>query len=549
MEVHAEYFLKCREAAKWLNTPQPVTGIPKEFLDGAHAVTTTFSSPCYRPPASSSTTCPPPPPPNHRPPPYPPPDDASPSHPSKSLHPVSSDHDDDPAIASLNRGFPNLCDMSSGQKPLLPKSLMLVPVELHDHFVFGVAVGCPFPPPDDVCQEEWIPLVNRFVLDAGRKCCLMFSYFAEGTVVVSLESFNDMGDRLSEVNVFERTAIVGAFPRGLRARMQILEKRDCPVCAFACVTCTCPLETRAAAIARDRFHSRSPGHGPAHAGASYVDENVTIQTYPYWAQVLDEYKWSRVGSYCVQVEYFDVACMQRGEPRTPTRKLAYRTKVAAESRATVDKMLKVSLYDKGVSALKPPATDVRWETSSTVSVNAANEVREESQPSNNVSFADWHKLPGFQQDYLLVAPSNIVSGAHARAELERAEAERVAARARNVAPVLPSWASGRAGVFEHIVEHILSTCEDVDEMWDAEYQESRDQLQSEMMRESLPEASVGTVMRLPRGKSDVRSPIRQEGSSRRSVEEGRPRITSVMDTNRRRRNIIEEETQWVPHSL
>lgn len=509
MEIHAEYFLKCGEAAKWLNTPQPVTGIPKEFLDGAHAVTTTIGPACgasassdspntddYISPCASSSL-------DRKKNKKPRSARASASRASLSSSPkacarrtfnhVSTDSD----IAGLDQTYPSLTELKDG-RACHTKSLLYVPVELHEHFVFGVALGCPMPPPTGIRSSDWKPLVNRFVLDAGRKCCLMFSYFAEGSIVVSVDCFDEVGDHYSEVTFFEPTPVVGVFPRGMRGRMQIFEKRDCPACTAACVSCSCPVNERMDAIIKQRTNRvLAPSHGPAHAGSNYKDENVTIQTYPYWAQVLDEYKWSRVGSYCVQIRY--TPARGRGPAGVDPPEIvniAFRSAVVADPRTKVDKLLRVALFDKGVSALKPPATDVRWETSSTVSVNAANEISADYDPVNAVCFTDWHKLPGFQEDYLLVAPSNIVSGAHARAELARAEAERLAAQARAGVPVLPSWASGRAGVFEHIMiesgpelEMLLNNPANDDVL-----PRQEQDFHAQMLR-NIPQGSVGTVMR------------------------------------------------------
>lgn len=533
MEIHAEYFLKCSEAAKWLNTPQPVSGIPKEFLDGAHAISNRIS-PAQQAHISNPTSFLPTPPSqtqpsttfrtaidkNRRP---------TPQTTSKAsrtpLHPPILDkparltalpeYSPDRDVHALFVSFPDLSELAQGSP--ITKALLYVPVQLHEHFVFGVAIGCPVPPPAGVSSAEWAPLVNRFVLDAGRKCCLMFSYFAEGSIVVSVDCFDEVGDHFSEVTFFEPTPVVGVFPRGIRGRMQIFEKRDCPTCTLAAQSCVCPVQERIEAIVKTR-QSRvvAPEQGPAHAGASYKDDQVTIQTYPYWAQMLDEYKWSRVGSYCVQIRYTPVSSSTTARPRPPTSpsssggavaasreptSLAFRSSFTAEPRIVVEKMLRVSLFDKGVSALKPPATDVRWESSSTVAVDANDAIRVETDPVQAVCVTDWHKLPGFQEDYLLVAPSNIVTGAHARAELARAEAERLAAQARSGVPVLPSWASGRAGVFEHILNEsgpeldmIRGAVED-----DRSDPPSQD-FHAQMLRQ-IPQASAGTVMR-PRGSLD-----------------------------------------------
>ena len=321
--------------------------------------------------------------------------------------------------------------------------------------MFGVVIGTPVPPPEGVKAREWKPLVTRFVLDAGRKCCLMFSYFAEGSIVVLVDCFDEVGDHFQEITIFEPTPVVGVFPRGIRGRMQIFEKRDCPKCTQQAKSCTCPVNDRVESIVKQRQQRvRHRSQGPAHVGSWYKDENVTIQTYPYWAQLLDDYKWSRIGSYCVQIIY--TPAVKRGvhapgAPQPSTRTLAFRVAVAAEPRPIIDKMLRVALFDKGVAALKPPTSDVFWESSSTISVNSRNEVSSSSDSVESVCFTDWHKLPGFREDYLLVAPSNIVSGAHVHAELARAETERLAANASSSVPVLPDWASGRAGVLQHII--------------------------------------------------------------------------------------------------
>ena len=520
MEVHAEYFLKCNEAAKWLNTPQPVSGVPKEFLDGAHAVTssilagvcptTDHSPPSTCKPATAARS-------EGKRPRAPPPcaknacssTASGPVKPAKFCpKPIPSADGD---VNGLDKGFPSLTDLAAG-KSFVNKSLLYVPVELYDHFVFGVVVGCPVPPPDGVNPKQWTPLVTRFVLDAGRKCCLMFSYFAEGSIVVLVDCFDEVGDHFSEITFFEPTPVVGVFPRGITGRMQIFEKRDCPSCTAAAVSCSCPVNQRVEAIVKMRqARVATPGHGPAHAGSFYKDENVVIHTYPYWAQVLDEYKWSRIGSYCVQIRYtpaprkiYSASSAQdnasQQQPQATT--LAYRTSTSAEPRVTVDKMLRHALFNNGVSALKPPATDVQWETSSTTAVNAKNEIVSDSDSLNAVCFTDLHKLPGFQEDYLLVAPSNIVSGAKARAELARAEAERLAARARVGVPVLPSWASGRMGVFEHILNESGPELDGLfaDLQESTEFQESRDAFQNQMFT-TIPDASVGTVMR-PRNSGD-----------------------------------------------
>lgn len=548
MEVHAEYFLKCTEAVQWLNTPQPVTGVAKEFLDGAHAVTAINAGLCHRSSEElplSKATCEPP---QHlsketivaklstassssslR----------SPRRPKKPATCCSSATSPDLDVAALDTGFPSLEDLARGAT-FENKSLLYVPVELHDHFVFGVVVGTPVPPPDGVDADDWVPLVTRFVLDAGRKCCLLFSYFAEGSIVVLMDCFDEVGDHFQEITFFDPTPVAGVFPRGIRGRMQIFEKRDCPKCTTACVSCSCPVNERVEAIVKQRQNRVTvPGHGPAHAGSTYKDENVVIQTYPYWAQILDEYKWSRVGSYCVQIRYTST---RRGvtHSKAPTapRTLAYRVSVHAEQRTTVDKMLRVALFDKGVSALKPPATDVRWETSSTISVNAKNEVKSHTDPCMSVCFTDWHKLPGFQEDYLLVAPSNIVSGAHARAELARAEAERLAARARSGVPVLPSWASGRAGVFEHILTEsgpeLQAFCDDLQTTRD-NFRTSSADFQAQMIR-SIPQASVAAVMR-PRGSIEKQRQRSRDRSPRVSLEEqnGMSKLRSFTDSNKRRR--------------
>lgn len=405
-------------------------------------------------------------------------------------------------------------DTLASGKAFCTKALLYVPVELHEHFVFGVALGCVMPPPQGVSSSAWKPLVNRFVLDLGRKCCLMFSYFAEGSIVVSVDCFDELGDHFSEVTFFEPTPVVGVFPRGIRGRMQIFEKRDCPSCTTACVSCACPRDDRINAIVKMRNERIiAPEHGPAHAGSTYKDDNVTIQTYPYWAQSLDEYKWSRIGSYCVQIRYTQSKSTLVSPERKPaSTSLAYRVSYEAEGRATVDKMLRVGLFDKGVSALKPPVTDVRWETSSTVSVNEKNEVRHQIDPVNAVCFTDWHKLPGLQEDYLLVAPSNIVSGAHARAELARAEAARSEARARTGVPVLPSWASGRVGVVEHIMVESGRELDMLRGAYDGveDYVERNQNYHAQVLR-AYPQDSSGTVMR-PRMGIEKRSSSGAGGS-------------------------------------
>eukprot|EP00177_Eucheuma_denticulatum_P006788 GFKZ01012338.1.p1 GENE.GFKZ01012338.1~~GFKZ01012338.1.p1 ORF type:complete len:591 (-),score=70.87 GFKZ01012338.1:572-2344(-) len=578
MELHAEYFLKCSEAAKWLNTPKPVNGIPKEFLDGAHAISTSMISPASAFP---------------------------PTHPAKrtsnSKHSASTNladtivgrkgasasatsvqrkgrksHAARPPtglvasdVRGLERGFAELEKLAEG-KALGDRSLLYVPVELHEHFVFGVVLGCVVPPPDGVKSDEWVPLVNRFVLDAGRKCCLMFSYFAEGSIAVSVDCFDEVGDHFREVTFFEPTPVVGVFPRGIRGRMQIFERRDCPKCSDADITCRCPVNERIEAIVKLRerrvFCKEA---GPAHAGSSYKDDRVTIQTYPYWAQVLDEYKWSRTGNYYVQVRYTPAHARPVGGRKAGVaRSLAYRERVVAEGKAVVDKMLRFGLFNKGVSALKAPATDVRWETSSTVSVNAVNEVKSECDPVNAVCFTDWHKLPGFQEDYLLVAPSNIVSGAHAREELARAEAARLEAEARAGVPVLPSWASGRAGVVEHIIAESgpeLDMCTGpYNSAMDDEFAGHISQDFHAQMLRQIPLTSVGTVMRpvgieVSGGGVEGRS-RRQgvdverrrhshevarvrivEGARRSSVDSGmvRKEVEAVVESNRKRRNVYD----------
>lgn len=546
MEIHAEYFLKCNEAAKWLNTPQPVAGVPKEFLDGAHAITSNIASisnnsdphfPLHPPfeklPKSKqngkshlSTS---PSPCSSVPLKAPPSADAHPRTNKSSHHIYRRAVDGD--ITSIERGFPSQKDLHTST-PFGCKSLLYVPVELYDHFVFGIVVGCPVPPPDHVDPKFWIPLVTRFVLDAGRRCCLMFSYFAEGSIVVQMDCFNELGDHFSEITFFEPTPVVGVFPRGIRGRMQISEKRDCPKCAAAFLSCACPVNERVDAIvALRQKRVLMPEHGPAHAGSSYKDDNVIIQTYPYWAQVLDEYMWSRTGSYCVQIQYSPAGKWnsEKGNLESQaSQNLAYRCIVNSEPRVTVDKMLRVYLFEKGVSALKPPATDVRWETSSTISVNADNQIISDDDPVMSVCFTDWHKLPGFQEDYLLVAPSNIVSDARARAELARAEAERLAARSRVGVPVLPSWASGRNGVFEHILNESGPELDGLLE----DYQANRSVIPPHI-HSSLPIASAGTVMRMKREED---KPGTTQNSPRSSLE-GRKvvprRQTAAVDSNTR----------------
>ena len=250
----------------------------------------------------------------------------------------------------------------------------------------------------------------------------MFSYFAEGSIVVLVDCFDKAGDHVSEITFFEPTPVVGAFPRGITGRMQIFEKRDCPSCAAAAVSCACPVNQRVAAIVKMRqARVATLGHGPTHAGSFYKDENVVIHIYPYWAQVMDEYKWSRLGSYSVQIRYTPAprqTCSASSLPEYPTSKqqpqtttLTYRTLVSAEPRVTVDKLLRHALFDNGVSALKTPAIDMLWDTSSTTAVNAQNEIVPD--PENAVCITDLHRLPGFQEDYLLVAPANSSPGVHA----------------------------------------------------------------------------------------------------------------------------------------
>ena len=511
MEIHAEYFLRCPDVAKWLNTPQPVLGIPKEFLDGAHAVTTRSEPHPRSPdphgprgprravlsPPSSLTPSPKRPrsPRSLRSP------RSSASTPPAKLpaKPPSSP----PACASdsmlLEAGFPAIRDLPS---VVHEKSLLYVPVELREHFIFGVALGCPIPPPAGVDPRMWKPLVNRFVLDVGRRCLMMFSYFAEGSIAVMVDCFDESGDHYAEATIFESTPVVGAFPRGIRGRLQISETRDCPDCLDDGVKCECAKPDRVFAFfQRKSPYARVPEQGPAHAGATYQDEQVTIKTYPYWAQALDEYKWCRAGTYSVQVRYTSTSCRSIDAVREADIVTAtYRSVVKAEPRPKVEQMLRVGFFEKGVSALKPPATDVRWETSSTVCVNAKNEISSVNDPVSAVCFTDLHKLPGLQLDYLLVAPSNIISTAEARRELARAEEERLAAQARVGVPVLPTWASGRDGVFKHIVTEsgpeLNQLVGDIAalERRDSAFHTSRDHYHATLMQ-NMQQGSVATVTR------------------------------------------------------
>lgn len=400
MELHAAYFLKCGQAAKWLNTPETPAGVAKEFLDGARAVSVDAD-----PPAPLSV-------------------------PKKNVQ--------------LHR--------------------LYVPVELWEHFIFGVALGPVVPSPRGTDPEQWQPFVNRFVLDAGRKCCLMFSYFPDGSIVVSIDCFDEIGDHVLELTYFQPTPIVGVFPRGIRARMHILEKRDCPSCADANSPCSCSDSARLDALISARQqrqgNSRQPGTGPAHAGVLYRSENVTISTYPYWAQNLDQFVNSRIGSYSVMVQssatITDCATLHTPPRRADPFAVRYRASFSLEPRSVVEQLLRTTLFDKGLTPLKPPATDVRWETSSTTTVNARNIVKTPDEAPATIYEFEWHKLPGLQEDYLLVAPSNIVSSARARAEYESAEAQRRAIASSSMAhnpgvelPLVPQWASGSAAVFTH----------------------------------------------------------------------------------------------------
>lgn len=274
----------------------------------------------------------------------------------------------------------------------------------------------------------------------------MFSYFAEGSIVVLVDCFDEVGDHFSEITFFEPTPVVGVFPRGIRGRMHVFEKRDCPKCTTACVSCACPVKDRVEAIVNLRKkRAVEPPNALAHTGSSYRDDNVTIQTYPYWAQILDEYKFSRLGSYCVQIRYAPSQGSMCSKCTTRLHTTPYRTFVTAEARTTVDKMLRGALLEKGVSALKPFASDGAWDSTHTVCVTANNKVLSGTNALAAVGFNGLHKLPGFQEDYLLVAPSNVVSGAHARAELARAEAEQHAARQRAGSSVIPPFESSMGG--------------------------------------------------------------------------------------------------------
>lgn len=369
LEHHAEYILKCRAAAEWLNTPEPVAGVPKEFLDAARA--------------------------------------------------TRSD--------AAGKG---------------DARLLYCPVDLCEHFMFGIVLGCPAPCPDAVDAAAWVPLVNRFVLDAARKCFMMFSYFAEGSIVVTVAGFDHFGDHFSELTYFEPTPVVGVFPRGIRGRVGIAYTKDCPACTRAAVPCACAKDDRIAALTVERRRTlAAPETLPAHAAVTYSDSKVHMSSYPYWAQMLDEFINSRVGS-------FSGLMFSEFQPG-PSRRERYHSVVSLEPRAAVENTLLVMLYDKGVTALKPPVTDVHWVSSSTVSVNSANVVKEFSRGVTAACPLMWHKLPGFQDDYLLVAPSNIVSSARAREELASAEALRRVARAQRGVPMLPSWASGAEAIFAH----------------------------------------------------------------------------------------------------
>ena len=464
MDVHAEYVLKCNAAAKWLNTPQPITGIPKEFLDGSFAITTTITGLCNPSPISvsqsqqlsksqqqpiqKSTKV------NKR--------KRSSSCLSSSTNTTKSEKhsfktpywDDEEPLSRLHRNYPSLSTISKGQQQP-DRSLLFIPVELFDQFIFGVIYGCPIPPPCGVTSQSWTPVVTRFVLDISRKCCLMFSYLEQGSIVVICDSFDELGDHQVEAIFFESTPLIGVFPRGIKGRMRIFEKRDCPQCSIVYRACRCEQTHRVSSIVKAR-QLRTPilppgVPTPCSDSSLPTDESISphlVRTYPHWAQSLEEYIWSRTGSYSIRVDYNPpVIPNQQQKPCT----IFFRASVASDTRPSIETMIRKMLFERGVSELKPPVTDVRWESSHTISVKDDNTLVHEEP---NEFIIDLHKLPGFQQDYLLKAPSNIVSEAHVREELVRTEAERLANRARVAAPVIPTWASGGTAVFRHI----LSDC-------------------------------------------------------------------------------------------
>lgn len=303
--------------------------------------------------------------------------------------------------------------------PCTPATLAFVPAELADHLVLGFALGAVVPSPGDA---ECAPLLTRFALDPGRKCALSFSYFDDGVVAVSVDCFDEAGDHVVDIKYFAPSPIVGGFPDGVLAGVKILQKRDCPACAEACIPCLCPHAVRLDALMKQRKRRKRVAHA---APERYKDGRATIRKYPYWRQILDQYVDSRIGSYVVQVQHTPHPTADMPDlfgAKHPIRVAAYSVAFRAVYEMVpphVACRLRRTLNDLGITPLLPPG--LAYDGAATVTVDESNKVRTFK---GKATVSDWKKVPGLQYDYLLGTPANmspILHRTESRVQLSRTD--------------------------------------------------------------------------------------------------------------------------------